>query len=140
MHDAGSVGDAERRADFGSDVDDLFGIESTTFVEERSQGAPLHEFHDDQIEVVGSGDVVNPHDVGMGESGGGERLGPESLSGSRPRRDRGVQDLDRHSSGQHQIGGGPDRPHAARPDRSVDPVAVGQHRPRCDRSAGHAVR
>jgi hypothetical protein len=95
-------------------------------LEELGDVAPSHERHDEVRDAVPLADVVDRHDVGMGELGGRLRLAGESDAERRVVGQLRGKDLDRHEALEPEVAGPVHDGHPAAPDLVLDPVLVAQ--------------
>ena len=89
-------------------------------LEQLAQRPALDELHGDVDDAVRRADVVDGHDVGMVQGGGGARLRLEAQATIGIGRDRGGQHLDRHLARQPQIARAIDLAHPPGPEWSED--------------------
>ena len=106
MHDAQLVRIAERRQDLRQDADDVACRESLVGLEVVLELAPLDQLHRDVPDAGVLAEVVDRHDVGVGEAARGLRLAAkplEDLLRMRAGELVGPDGLERHDALDHRV-------------------------------------
>ena len=117
MDDAFAMRRVESSSRFLEPREDAFGGRSSAASEHIVEGPATEVLHHDVRAVVVLADVVDRNGVGLSrKTGCGERLACEALADGLVASVAIGQDLDRHDTAQHRIGGAVDVAHAAAPD------------------------
>ena len=133
MDDPAAMRGVERVSDLGEDHNGLPRFERAVLVEVLAQRRPVHELHDDRLDVAVGAGVEDRHDPRMREPGRGHRLAPEPLDERVVGGEMRMQQLHRHLAGEGLVSGLPDLRHAAGGDEAVEAV------PTPDESTGERI-
>ena len=128
-----AVRGVERVGHLGEDGDRLPGFERAVLVEVVAQRRPVHELHDDRLDVTVGAGVVDRDDRRMREPGRGHRLAAEPLDERLVGGEVRMQQLHRHLAGEGLVRGLPHLRHAAGGDEAVEAV------PARDQSTGERI-
>ena len=124
VNDTFTVRSVESASCFLEPRDDALGRLRPGGAEHVVERPAAEVLHDDVGAVVVLADVEDRDDIGLaGKTGCRERLARETLAAGLVLDVTIGQDLDRHDSAEHRIGGAIDVAHAAAPDRFRGAVA-----------------
>jgi hypothetical protein len=79
VHDAVAVCEPQRGGDIGGHIGRPFRLQAAFGAEDVGQAAAVHELHHDVVRLRLLAPVVDAHDVGVVQVGGGLGLAPEAL-------------------------------------------------------------
>ncbi len=97
--------------DLDGDVDGLARVEVALLVEQPPQRRAPDQFHDDGLDLALAARVVDGHDVGVRQPGGGDGFPPEPGDEGLVGRQVREQDLHRHRASEHLVDRLPDLGH-----------------------------
>ena len=122
VDDPPGVGGRQGAGDLRGDPGGLARRERPVPAHDRGQVLPVDELHDDERAVLVLAEVVDGHDVGMVERGGGERLLAEARAEVRIATVLGAEDLDRDVAIELGVVGAVDAGHAPLPEELHQPI------------------
>ena len=108
--------------------------------QKRAEVLAVHVFHREEVLPPDLADVVHAADVRVRDLARETDLREESLDTVAVRRQVRRQELQRDRLAELQVIGAVDLPHAAAPEESDDPVALGEDRPRREAAGVDRVR
>ena len=126
VHEAGGVGDVERRGDLGDDRRRARRGQRAVVLDERVQVAAGHVAHDDVQRAALLAGGVDRHDVGVVDRRRHARLAREALAELGVAGAVGGDDLQRDGPLQVELDGAVDDAHAAAGDDALDAAAAEQ--------------
>ena len=120
--------EAERCGNFAGDLGGLHGRNATVALHDVGKRSALHVFHRDEIGAAVLAPVVDAHDVGMVQVGGGLRLAAEAFDEVWIGCELRKQDLDCNGSVEQQVARQQHVGHASAPNARFDLVPVVEDR------------
>jgi hypothetical protein len=134
VHDAARVCGGERGRDLARDAQRVDRGQPAHALQTLVERLALEQLHHDERRAVGVvAEVVDLHDAGVGDRGGGARFIEEARDHLGILRERREENLHRRAATEQRVLGEVDRAHAALPEGADDAVAtddVPQHVPR----------
>jgi hypothetical protein len=123
MHQAAAVGVAHALGHLAGEGDGG-GEGQGPVADQVLQGLPRKELHHDVVALAILADVVDVHQVGVGQGGGEAGLAPEAIAQLGRGGEVGAQDLDRHRPVEQPVVAAVDLRHPPAGDQRADFVAL----------------